>query len=158
MPTSSATSHCTSPLIAADTAAYLLESAIYIANSDPQPLVDAIYWLETSVLLEQTGANGLERNLSAVPASLLKNAGLGHVHLIQNKMLNASMPLLFSFDFFQSGRTIGWPSKKRDWKLWSADQFAIYWGAFIEMPDARSDPQYETIRSTYERATKKPTA
>ena len=125
---------------------------------DPQPLVDAVYWLETSVLLEQTGAAGLVRNLSAVPASLLKNVGLGHIYLVQSKLLNSSEPQLFSYDFFVSGPQIGWPGKtKADWKLWCADQFALYWGAFVEHPDARRDPQFDAILETYKKATTKPT-
>lgn len=64
-----------------DTAAYFLEESIKIMNVDPYPLINAIYWLETSMLLEKPNP----------PPMLLKNTGLAHVHLVQNKALT---PLL----------------------------------------------------------------
>lgn len=38
-----------------------------------------------------------------------------------------------------------WPPPGADWKLWSADRFAEYWGAFVELPAARLDPQFDVI-------------
>ena len=113
-----------------------------------------MYWLETSALLEQTGPRGLERNLNSLPAALAKNTGLGHVYLLQNKVLDKDQPLTISYDFFQSAKVMGWPEPGKDWKLWAAEQFAAYWGAFVEMPDARKDPQFETIKETWIKATR----
>ena len=50
-----------------DTASYYLEKAIVMAPTDAQPLVDALYWQETSLYLEKDDPNLL----------MLKNAGLG---------------------------------------------------------------------------------
>eukprot|EP01034_Spumella_vulgaris_P036659 gene36659-45221_t len=50
-----------------DTAAYLLSSSLLTAGSDVQPLVDAVYWLESACLIEGE---------ARAPSSLLKNAGL----------------------------------------------------------------------------------
>ncbi len=83
-----------------DTAAYLLLSALTTAASDAQPLVDAVYWLESTFLVE--GA--------ACPSSLLKNLGLAHVHLVQNPLL-AGKPLPApSRDFFSTAQAMQWPA------------------------------------------------
>ena len=112
------------------------------------------------MLLEQTGPNGLVRNLGPpIPASLLKNIGLGHVYLIQNKVLDPAVPIKFSFDFFMSAKQMGWPGSGKsssDWRLWAAERFAEYWGAFVRHPDGVKDPQYETVRDTWRKATTKP--
>lgn len=88
-------------LISLDTAAYLLLTAIPIANQDPQPLLEAVYWLESAIALE-----GGEQ---AVATGVLKNAGLGHVHLIQNKVLDNAHPLPQPQDLLGSLSRVHWP-------------------------------------------------
>lgn len=58
----------------------MLLTAIEVASVNPKPLVNAMYWLESACLLEEGKA----------PTALLKNAGLAHVHMIQNKVLTPS--------------------------------------------------------------------
>ncbi len=95
-------------LFHSDTAAYSLQSAISTASTDVQPLADALYWLESSYVLE--GA-------ARCPSSLLKNLGLAHVHLIQNPLLSARLAgkkkVLLpapSQDWFQTLAAISWPA------------------------------------------------
>lgn len=57
-----------------DTSALLLESAIKDAATSPMPLLHAIYWLECALSVDKR-----------IPSNVYKNAGLGHIHLIQNK-------------------------------------------------------------------------
>lgn len=84
-----------------DTAAYLLDRAIKEESEVVQPLIDATYWLETAYLLD-----GPE----VAPASLLKNMGLAHVHLLQNaKLKDANTLGLPTKDIFNSTTAIGWP-------------------------------------------------
>lgn len=98
------------------------------STDDPLPLVDAAYWLESACIFESQG--GLTPNRTAFPSavdatsgqsvlltrcplSLLKNAGLAHVHLVQNKQL-AALPALPAptKDFFLTISTgsLTWPS------------------------------------------------
>lgn len=85
-----------------------MQTAITTSSVDAQPLVDAVYFLESSCALE-----GIEE----APTSLLKNVGLAHVHLIQNAILskkenprrsinNLQLP---SVDYFNSLEAIEWP-------------------------------------------------
>jgi hypothetical protein len=84
-----------------DTASFLLEKAIAAANEDPAPLVYALYLIETAILFESP----------TVPSMLLKNAGLGHVHLVQNKLLKTEPRLSEpEKDIFNSLDAIGWPN------------------------------------------------
>ena len=85
-----------------DTAAVLLETALEEAKVDPYPLINAVYWLESACTFEQEGPLVLPRNLRPsdeppppqlgmlknCPGALMKNAGLGHVHLVQNPLLS----------------------------------------------------------------------
>ena len=76
----------------------MLIAAIKVANVDAKPLVHAVYWLETAYMLDG----------KSCWSALLKNAGLGHVHLIQNKVLKSFKPP--KVDLFQSMERIQWPS------------------------------------------------
>lgn len=42
-----------------DTAAFLLERALQVEGTDPLPLVEAVYWLESAYLIEQLNATQL---------------------------------------------------------------------------------------------------
>lgn len=88
-----------------------------------QPLVDAVYWLETAFAYETQRHNQhkhsiLDVNLEdlsplVAPASLLKNLGLAHVHLLQDSRLQLyeSLPSM-SKDIFNSTTVIGWQSNR----------------------------------------------
>ena len=94
-----------------DTSAFLLEAAIPAAASDPRPLVDAVYWLESSLLLELGHFSGA--NMSYIPTPVLKNLGLAHVHLSQCKLLSSDKPLMPpSTDHFKTVNLMKWPAKK----------------------------------------------
>ena len=129
-------------------------------------MVNALYYLETAYYLEGP---------VTTPTSLLKNLGLGHVHLIQNNLLNEEIIPLPAVDLFDSLNKINWPTTGRycqfmifysssiftilnsllhyfcvRWKEWSANRFTEYWGAFLKREDATLDPQYPTIKHLYE--------
>lgn len=84
-----------------ETSAYFLSSAIKVADVDSNPLVLSVYWLESAYLME--GIN--------CPSSLLKNAGLSHIHMIQNKLLT-NKKLKTPKDIFNSLEAMGWPKTK----------------------------------------------
>lgn len=132
-----------------DTAAFYLEAGIQVAKDDPVPLTNAVYWLEAAVVLE-TSHGG------KAPSSLLKNAGLGHLHLVQSLLLKEKVPLVLDEDLFGIEDYVEWPTDKRvaggmDWKAWSAERFLYYWGAFLERPDAKEDHQYKTIKDMHDK-------
>eukprot|EP01032_Pedospumella_encystans_P010482 gene10482-12246_t len=52
----------------ADTAAYLLEKALQVESTNPLPLVEAIYWLESAYVIEQLNATQL-RSIRAIHSS-----------------------------------------------------------------------------------------
>lgn len=115
-------------------------------NDDPLPLIHSIYWLESSMILEVP-------NISPM---LLKNTGLAHVHLVQNKAVKAfgsTLPPPLT-DFFNTLDKIDWPShgnkKNSDYSQWSSDRFSDTWGSFLEHPEASQDSQYATIKNMYE--------
>lgn len=87
-----------------DSSSYFLSTAINIAATVPQPLVDALYFIETAYYLE-----GNETS----PTSLYKNLGLAHVHLVQNKLLSEDIIPQPTKDIFQSLEKIGWPKDGR---------------------------------------------
>lgn len=129
-----------------ETAAFMLQIAISSISEDPQPLVEAVYWLETALLLETTA-----HTPGPAPAALLKNLGLGHLHLIQTKnpALLSSLALpLPSVDHFKSVPRIQWPGEK--WKDWCSERWIFAWGGFLNHTDAKSDPQFGTIRKMYD--------
>ena len=93
----------------------MLLAALTTFDTDIQPLIDAVYWLESSYYLEVEDG-------SRVPSSLLKNVGLAHVHLIQNPILaklvnpkriinNLPKP---SIDYFKTLDLIEWPYKDNE--------------------------------------------
>lgn len=148
----------------ADTGAFLLDNAIKIANVDPLPLVEAIYFLESCIYLERGVANisahskispysSVNDQNAKISALLFKNAGLGHVHLVQNKLLNDHDSDLYEpiNDLFQTVDAIKWPINGSI-KKWSSDRFLVLWGSFLSHPDAKQDHQYETIKNIYEKA------
>jgi hypothetical protein len=130
-----------------DTASFRLMKAIDAegSSSSSSALVEAVYFLESAVFFE------VSRN-TTIPTFLLKNVGLGHLHLIQNKDLPANDLVLLK-DPLNIRRNISWPVA--DWKRWSTDRFVYSWGTFLRRKDARSDSQYEVIKSMYRQATAK---
>ena len=131
-----------------DTSSFYLQAAISVASQDPAPLINAAYWLESCVVLESLEGG-------TIPAHVLKNAGLAHLHLVQNNQLKEGAPLLVDGDIFGLIETVDWPTSEKiangmDWRKWSAERFLHYWGNFLQRPEAASDKQYDTIKSMYE--------
>lgn len=98
-------------------ASVLLEKAITIANTDPNPLLDAVFWSEVGITLEK---GFIRDDVPTPPTSLLKNAGLGHAHIVQNKLIKegekyGEYPIPQSFDVFQTilGPEVDWPTDKK---------------------------------------------
>jgi hypothetical protein len=59
-----------------------------------------MYWLETALLMEAPEP----------PTALLKNAGLAHVHFVQNKLVDKDEDMRnVTFDYFRTTKAIGWP-------------------------------------------------
>jgi hypothetical protein len=96
-----------SPL--SDTSSFFLQLAIAEAKKDPTSLVESIYWLESTLLYE----GGLTN--SSASSSLLKNIGLAHVNLIQNKLIpqNTPLPAKPFGDVLGTLRDINWPTTSR---------------------------------------------
>lgn len=44
------------------------------------------------------------------------------------------------------------------WKLWAATRFSFFWGEFLQHPEASLDPQYATIKATYDKVISHQTA
>lgn len=91
-----------------DTAAYLLESALKVSASDYSPLVLAVYFLESALCYE----GGVNSTLKYPSTALLKNAGLAHVNLIQNKLIPSSALPFPTRDIFSTIEHIGWPKNR----------------------------------------------
>jgi hypothetical protein len=139
-------------------AAYWLEVAIPLTNITSDPLLDAIYWIEVSLQLEKSYPPVPGKPLSP-PTSMLKNAGLGHAHLVQSKTVErrsgvGGFLLPLSGDIFTTimDNPVDWPVDRAG-KEWCADQFVVYWGQFLNREDARLDPQFKAIKSMYDTAT-----
>ena len=76
----------------AESGAALLELAIADIEKDVMPLISAIYFLESAIEMElkAIAENFREENKNreaALSTSLLKNAGLSHVHLLKSKKI-----------------------------------------------------------------------
>jgi hypothetical protein len=127
-----------------DSSSYLLSIAIPYANTNPLPLVESLYLLESAVYMEGE---------VEAPTSLLKNLGLGHVHLVQNKILTSENSIQPKEDYLHLLEKISWPSAEGGvrWKEWSAHRFQHAWGLFLQRKDANQDPQYATIKNLYEK-------
>lgn len=105
-----------------ETAAYLLEKAIADQATQPELLIDAMYFLESAIVIEEQGD-------TPVPWTLLKNAGLAHFHIAKNKGLGhallaargrlarhrrpprgmLALPTSDAPDLFGTAAAIGWP-------------------------------------------------
>jgi hypothetical protein len=129
-----------------DAASFRLMKAIETAATDPDSLIEAVYFIEYAAYLEMSRNN-------SVPTFVLKNLGLGHVHLIQNKAIPDDRLPPPKVDFFRILPALSWPAK--DWKTWSSDRFVSSWGQFLKRKDAKSDSQYKVIKSMYAQATGK---
>lgn len=127
-----------------DTAAYRLSKSLE-GTPCSDCLIEAVYFLESAVYLEKSRNN-------SVPTFLLKNLGLGHVHLIQSKEISDKNLKPPRSDHFNSLTRISWPSK--EWKSWSSDRFVYAWGSFLKRKDAKDDPQYNVMKNMYKQATK----
>lgn len=86
----------------ADSSAALLDYAIKEASTQPWPLLFAVYFLEVTLTIDENAA-----------ASVFKNAGLAHIHLIQNKHFSQldSLPHK-NLTLFQNLTNIRWPAKE----------------------------------------------
>jgi len=62
-----------------DTAAYLLEKALQVESSNPFPLVEAIYWLESAYVIEQLNATQLRSIRALHYASTVERGDSEHV-------------------------------------------------------------------------------
>ena len=94
-----------------DTAAFLLESALKVSSTDYKPLVYALYFLESAIAYEN---NTISKNSMGPSTSLLKNTGLGHVNLIQNKLVpnGGGLFLPKNKDILLTSKKINWPSQR----------------------------------------------
>ena len=128
----------------------MLERAIPTAATSPQALVDAVYWLETTIYYEMK----VHSPPLHVPIGLLKNLGLAHANLVQCRALSGAKTLpLPSYDVFKSTMEISWPSTingMKTWQEWSTNRFLYAWGAFLQEENAKQDPQYGTIKKMFE--------
>lgn len=99
---------------------------------------------------------------------------LGHMHLIQNKIFDNNtikhslLSKLHIFEDYISNRTnpIGFPIMKQNgdsatssnyiesFKDYSVKRFIILWKEFLKRPEAKLDPQYQSIEKIYKTATK----
>ena len=97
-----------------DVAAFFLEKALKVASQNASPLIDAVYWIEAALELDAAFHNESLQQ----PSALLKNAGLAHAHLVQNKLIkdgdNGALELPQSYDIFETliGHHIGWPAER----------------------------------------------
>ncbi len=123
-------------------AAFSLELSIPMAATDPTPLINSLYWLESSVIYESKIGERI------VPSALLKNCGLVHLHLVKSAKATFIEP---PPDVLQTLDIINWPLNSSSWKTWSSERFLKYWGEFVKRDDAKLDSQFETIKAMYEK-------
>jgi hypothetical protein len=97
-------------------AAFHLEKALKIASTNPAPLIDAVYWIEAALELDAA----FHSDTLQQPSSLLKNAGLAHAHLVQNKLIKdehsgGALQLPLSYDVLRPliGHHVSWPTELR---------------------------------------------
>lgn len=95
--------------VSTDTSSFFLQLAIPEAAVDPASLVRSVYWLESALQYE----GGL--NSSSASSALLKNTGLAHVNLIQNKQMAADAALMSRpfDDVLGTLQDIKWPTTAR---------------------------------------------
>lgn len=91
-----------------DTSSFFLQLSIPEAKQDPTSLVKSVYWLESALHFE----GGVKGSASS---ALLKNIGLAHVNLIQNKLLpqDAALPARPFDDVLGTLEHIGWPTSAK---------------------------------------------
>jgi hypothetical protein len=87
-----------------DTSAFYLEAALKVAATDYKPILNAVYVLESTIYFERSIEGGKPSS------ALLKNTGLAHVNLIQNKLIPQSNKLPKPMgDIFNTTSQIEWP-------------------------------------------------
>ena len=158
-----------------ESAAHLLELSIPTVASDPLPLLSSVYYLESTLYKEFIAVNETahlptrqrigvrEEVVRPTPSTaLLKNTGLAHVYLLKSKNIGRNedgsesnfLPLP-NHDVFKTYKSLNWPGKDNNeyhepWIQWSANRFLYCWGEYLKREDAREDPQYDTIKATYD--------
>jgi hypothetical protein len=91
------------PYYDTETSATILEYAIKEASSQPWPLLFAVYLLEVNLAVDENAA-----------PSVFKNAGLAHIHLIQNKHFSQEIVIPHkNLTLFQSLVNISWPTNEQ---------------------------------------------
>jgi hypothetical protein len=83
----------------------MLIAALKVADTNAKPLIRAVYWLESAYVLEGASCG----------TGLLKNIGLSHVHLIQNKVLSKKKNKMKALkppadDMFHTLQAMKWPN------------------------------------------------
>jgi hypothetical protein len=86
------------PLYATDTAAYLLQKSLEVEATDPLPLIEALYWLESAFVLETMNISTAQqmRTLRALPANVhdgsTPNNTFGVLNTLWNSVVSAAAP------------------------------------------------------------------
>lgn len=127
----------------AERAAYVLEAAMQAPAANSAYLLEAAQWFEF--------CRAHDANMTT-PG--LKNAGLAHVHLVRSK---EGKVLPFVPDVLGASRLLGDVGFSRlhptaatpEWRTWASTRFQTFWGDFLTRPDAKNDPQYDTIKGLY---------
>eukprot|EP01038_Epipyxis_sp_PR26KG_P006208 gene6208-8552_t len=129
-----------------ETAAYLLLTAIPIAGSDVLPLIEAVYWLESSYYMMIVDNDDISQYYN-----VLKNAGLAHANLVKSNLLSHEQRLPRpKVDFFNTIEAIEWPEDSK-WLEWSMKRLLFHWGTFLKYSNLDStNPEYLNIKRMYD--------
>ena len=99
-----------------------------------------------------------------VSAAALKNLGLAHMNLVRSR---GREQLRATRDVFQDRALLNHTHFRPfddqhaaafgpEWKTWASSRFQFAWGEFLRRPEAKRDPQYETIAGIYAQVTSPP--
>jgi hypothetical protein len=84
--------------VCTDTAAYLLQKSLEVEATDPLPLIEALYWLESAYVLETMNVSTAQqmRTLRTSPVHVHDNSAhgnsLGALNTLWNSVVSAAAP------------------------------------------------------------------
>ncbi len=129
----------------------LTVSHLQSGGQDPkalQYLVSSLVWIELARLNDDA---------SEASSPLLKNLGLGYMHMVRSANKDGKLPGIDDLGIRMNAimpnkiEEVWWNGNHSgEWKMWASTQWVECWSRFLEMDASKSDPSYDAVKNIYD--------